>query len=103
MSLMLGPQWIGACGRTPGCDGLPMEFYVLFWPVLGADLVPVLNSAFASCLMSRSQRHGVITLFFKKGDRLDPCNCRSITLLKFNYKIASCSISVSQSSSLSCW
>ena len=39
-------------GRTPGCDGLPMEFYLRFWSVLGADLVLVLNSAFTldSCL-----------------------------------------------------
>ena len=28
-----------AHGKAPGCDGLPMEFYVKFWPVLGVDLV----------------------------------------------------------------
>ena len=61
-----------AHGRTPGCDSLHMKFYPRFWSILGADLVLVLNSAFASDLMSRSQRLGVITLSLKKGDRLDP-------------------------------
>ena len=28
-----------ARGKTPGVDGLPMEFYLKFWDVLGADLV----------------------------------------------------------------
>ena len=40
-----------ANGRTPGFDGLPMEFYLRFWSVLRADLALVLNSAFASGLM----------------------------------------------------
>ena len=78
-----------ACGKTPGCDGLPMEFYLKFWSVLGPDLVSVLNSAFSAGVLSRSQHRGVITLSFKKGDRLDPCNWRPITLLNVDYKIAS--------------
>ena len=35
-----------ARGKAPDCDGLPMEFYLKFWDVLGNDLVLVLNSAF---------------------------------------------------------
>ena len=65
-----------ARGKAPGCDGLPMEFYLKFWSVLGSDLVSVLNSAIFAGVLSRSQRRGVITLSFKKGDRLDPCNWR---------------------------
>lgn len=59
-----------AHARTPGCDSLHMKFYPRFWSILGADLVLVLNSAFASDLMYRSQRLGVITLSLKKGDFL---------------------------------
>ena len=81
-----------ARGKTPGCDGLPMEFYLKFWSVLGSDLVMVLNSAFSSGRLSSSQRQGIITLSFKKDDRVDPKNWRPITLLNADYKIASCAI-----------
>ena len=57
--------------------------------MLGADLVAVLNSCFDSGSLSLSQRRGVISLSFKKGDRLDPRNWRPITLLNVDYKIAS--------------
>ena len=75
--------------KAPGLDGLPMEFYLKFWPVVGADLVSVLNSCFDSGSLSLSQRRGVISLSFKKGDRLDPRNWRPITLLNVGYKLAS--------------
>ena len=75
--------------KAPGLDGLPMEFYLKFWSVLGSDLVAVLNSSFDSGCLSLSQRRGVISLSFKKGDRLDPRNWRPITLLNVDYKLAS--------------
>ena len=75
--------------KAPGLDGLPMEFYVKFWNVLGADLVSVLNSCCHSGCLSLSQRRGVISLSFKKGDRLDPRNWHPITLLNVDYKLAS--------------
>ncbi len=74
--------------KTPGLDGFPMEFYLKFWPVLGLDLVNVLNSCFLSGCLSLSQRRGVISLSFKKGDRLDPKNWRPISLLNVDYKLA---------------
>ena len=75
--------------KAPGLDGLPMEFYLKFWSVLGSDLVSVLNSSFDSGCLSLSQRRGVISLTFKKGNRLDPRNWRPITLLNVDYKLAS--------------
>jgi len=74
--------------KAPGTDGLPMEFYVQFWPLLGRDLVDVLNSCYRSGCLSLSQRRGVISLIFKKGDRLDPKNWRPISLLNVDYKLA---------------
>ena len=74
--------------KAPGPDGLPMEFYLRFWSVLGSDLVNVLNSCFDSGCLSLSQRCGVISLFFKKGDRLDPKNWRPISVLNVDYKLA---------------
>ena len=75
--------------KAPGNDGLPMEFYDKFWVVLGSDLVRVLNFCFSNNKLSKSQRRGVISLSFKKGDRLDPKNWRPISLLNVDYKIAS--------------
>ena len=50
--------------KAPGSDGLPMEFYLKFWGLLGSDLVRVLNSCFSVGRLSRSQRKGVISLSF---------------------------------------
>ena len=75
--------------KAPGLDGLPMEFYLKFWSVLGDDLVSVLNSCLDSGCLALSQRRGVISLSFKRGDRLDPRNWRPITLLNVDYKLAS--------------
>ena len=78
-----------ARGKAPGCDGLPMEFYLKFWNILGQDLVDVLNFSSRLGRLSRTQRRGVISLSFKKDDRLDPKNWRPISLLNVDYKIAS--------------
>lgn len=72
--------------KAPGSNGLPMEFCHTFWGVLGADLVSVLNSCFEAGCLSLLQRRGIISLSFKKGDRLDPQNWRPITLLNVDYK-----------------
>ena len=75
--------------KTPGSDGLPMEFYLSFWDILGVDLVAALNRSHRSGVLSLSQRRGIITLVFKKGDRFEMPNWRPITLLNVDYKIAS--------------
>ena len=43
-----------ALRKAPGCDGLPVEFYLKFWDVLGADLVEVLNFCYLSGSLSRT-------------------------------------------------
>ena len=71
-----------AHGKAPGVDGFPMEFYVALWDVLGADLVEVLNASFQTGILPFSQRSALISLIFKKGDRLLHKNWRPISLLK---------------------
>ena len=74
--------------KSPGVDGLPAEFYVRFWKLLGPDLVNVFNLCYRRGRLSLSQRSGAITLLYKKGDILDTANWRPITLLCADYKIA---------------
>ena len=52
-------------------------------------MVDVLNTCYASGSLSLSQRRGVISLVFKRGDRLDARNWRPITLLNVDYTLAS--------------
>ena len=74
--------------KAPGLDGLPAEFYLKFWHVLGQDLVHVLNSCYTTGSLTLSQCRGVTLLSFKKGDRLDMRNWRTISLLNVDYKLA---------------
>ena len=76
-----------ARGKSPGSDGLPMEFYVTFWDILGSDLVEVLNASLDHGSLSSSQRIALISLIYKKGDRLLHKNWRPITLLNVDYKL----------------
>jgi len=43
-------------GKSAGSDGLPMEFYVAFWDLLGEDLVHVSNASLEAGLLPFSQR-----------------------------------------------
>ena len=48
-----------SCGRAPGIDGLPPDFYKKFWTLLGSDVHAVLTTALhlgrlpVSCLYQR--------------------------------------------------
>ena len=76
-----------AFSKSPGSDGLSVEFYCRFWGLLGADLVETLNFSFAAGFLSNSQRRGVIRLLYKKDDPLLLKNWRPISLLNIDYKI----------------
>ena len=74
-------------GKSPGIDGLTAEFYLAFWAVIGEDLVEVLNYGFQNGQLSVSQRRGLLSLIFKKGEKRDLKNWRPISLLCVDYKI----------------
>ena len=73
--------------KSPGIDGLTVNFYQHFWDILAPELTAVYNYAYTSGLLSLSQRRGVITLVFKKGDRTRLSQWRPISLLTTDYKI----------------
>ena len=73
--------------KAPGGDGLPIEFYQEFWDDIEPVLVNALNENFYNKSMSDTQRQGIITLIYKKGDIESLNNWRPITLLNYDYKI----------------
>ena len=75
--------------KSPGCDGLPAEFYLTFWNEIGEKLIKTFNYSCKKGCLSSSQRRGVITLLEKKGK--DPTkikNWRPVALLDTDYKIS---------------
>ena len=74
--------------KTPGCDGLPIDFYKVFWQDIKDILCQVFNTCFIDGELSTLMKRGVITLLPKKGkDKLHLKNWRPITLLNNDYKI----------------
>lgn len=76
-----------ALEKSPGSDGLPVEFYRAFWHILGSDLVDVLSDSFSAGSLPPSLRSALISGIFKKGDRLNCKNWRPISLLNVDYKL----------------
>ena len=76
-------------GKTPGIDGLPVDFYKSFWATIGEDLLSVLQSSLAKGQLPQSCRRAVLTLLPKKGDLQDIRQWRPIALLTADYKIVS--------------
>ena len=76
--------------KMPGTDGLPAEFYKVFWKDISSFLIGALHYSFESGRLTVSQRQGAIKLIPKKDAELYYIkNWRPITLLNTDYKIAS--------------
>ena len=74
-------------GKSPGIDGLPKEFYVAFWHLVGKDLNQVLQGSIEQGELPLSMKRAVISPIFKKGDKTLLENWRPISLLNTDYKI----------------
>ena len=72
--------------KSPGEDGFTVEFYKLFYDLLGKDLLASFNETNE---LTISQRRGSLTLLPKEdGSLLELQNWRPITLLNVDCKIA---------------
>ena len=79
-----------ALNKTPGNDGLPIEFYTTFWPEINPPLMDSFTYSIENGSLTTSQRQAIISLLDKKGkDRLLVENWRPISLLNTDYKIFS--------------
>ena len=76
--------------KSPGNDGLTVEFYRAFWGLLGQLLVDSLNYSYDHGELSNSQKEAIITLIEKKDkDKRDLSNWRPISLINVDVKIGS--------------
>ena len=75
--------------KTPGSDGLTVEFYSAFWSLLGILLVHMFNESLAHRKLCDSKKSSVMRLVHKKDDRRNLKNWRPISLLNVDYKICS--------------
>ena len=73
--------------RTPGLDGLSVEFYRTFWKSLKCMIVNTFNYSYDKGEMSNTQKIGLISLLYKKNDPLLLDNYRPITLLNVDTKL----------------
>ena len=73
--------------KSPGLDGISIEFYEHFWPLIGDLLVDTYNESFENKILPDSQRSAVLSLIFKKGDTEDITNYRPISLTNVDYRI----------------
>ncbi len=81
--------------KAPGSDGLPIEFYKMFWLRIGNYYIDSINAAFVAGDMSVSQKLGLITLLPKKDkDPLLLKNWRPLSLMNADYKIMTKSIAM---------
>ena len=79
---------------TPGSDGLPAEFYVKFWYLIGTVFTQIVNQIYyENHELSDTQKEGLIKLICKDTSKKDQLKYyRPISLLNTDYKIIAKSI-----------
>lgn len=80
--------------KSPGVDGLTVEFYPHFWDKLGELLVNVFNQSLEWGDLPESMKASVTRLVHKRNDKRVLKNWRPISLLNVDYKICSKAISL---------
>lgn len=71
----------------PRHDGVPVEFYLQVWDIVGPLLLEVLCANLSSGRLHPQLTHGVLVLLAKKGNQLLIGNKRGLTLLNSALKI----------------
>ena len=73
--------------KSPGLDGIPIEFYQKFWNELQDFFEILIDTIYKSGQLSNTQRKSVVTLLYKKGERTSISNYRPLSLTGTDYKI----------------
>ena len=73
--------------KSPGVDGLPYEFYSMFWSEIGPMLTNVMNKTLIEDKITGSQGQAIIRLIPKKPRPNEITDYRPISLLCTDYKL----------------
>jgi exonuclease III len=73
--------------KSPGADGLTSEFYKRFWNVIKDPFRDMVKETYLYGELPDSACKAILTLIFKKGDRMILKNYRPISLTNYDYKI----------------
>lgn len=77
-------------GKSPGTDGLSVEFYLHFWEIIKIPLFEMYKECLKREELSTTMKQGLITLLPKSNkDKLLVENWRPISLLNVDYKLLS--------------
>ncbi|CAM2096220.1 unnamed protein product [Caretta caretta] len=80
--------------KSPGMDRLTVEFYCVFWDVLGPDLVTSWAKSLQRGVLPLFCRRAVLVLLPNKGDLRDLQNWCPVSHLSMDYKIVAKAISL---------
>ena len=75
--------------KSPGIDGLTVEFNIIFWDQLKQMFHRVVISILKEEHLTRSMKKSVISLSIRKKDKTNLKNFRPISVLNVDYKIIS--------------
>ena len=74
--------------KTPGSDGIPADFYKIFWNQIKHTFLGMVNQVYQDEILHESARQGILNLIPKADkDTRYVKNLRPITLLNVDYKI----------------
>ena len=75
-------------GKTPGPDGIPIEFYAKYIEIVAPILAEFYNNIFLNGSAPKNFNSSITTLLYKgKGERKNIKNWRPVSLLNCDYKI----------------
>lgn len=76
-----------ATGKSPGPDGIILNFYITFWEIIGDYYWHMVTTSIAKGQLPMSVTKGMIALLDKGGEHTKLTNWRPIMLLNLSYKI----------------
>ena len=73
--------------KSPGLDGLPIEFYVKFWDIIKNEFCEIIVNMIKGTVLQEIQRKAIIVLIHKGGEPNQLKNWRPVSLICADVKV----------------